>query len=251
MAYHYGSCGSCGPIRRRKKHLRTVFGCSNPCFDIKFGETLDFCIDVSDEASWESQVITAAPEAGEGSSIDGTVPVGVVSLSVQSLEQSQVIVFVNADDANLQAGDNFPISVSVQMDDGRRLSRCFRVRIRGCATSSCLTSKLASACDTAPTTGVVIAGSGATIPGTCAAGLFTLTAPLGATYARLQALTPLVWTTSGLTPDDNAGVGYQLLAGSFITLESANEIASFRATGTNSGADKVQFFIEYYTGPPA
>ena len=66
----------------------------------------------------------------------------------------------------------------------------------------------------------------------------------------MQFLTAGVYTFDGSVPDDVNGIGFQVTAGTVVELHTANEIAQFRFTGTNSGGDAVQVRAEYWTADP-
>lgn len=244
MAYSHGCCGT--PARRS---TRVVYGGSCPCFTVKVGEIIDVHIDVSDEAARGVTVVTAAPVASFVSSLDGNASTGSLVTSIVPPDRATIDIMVNAQDTNLQAGEVWSVSSQVTLSDGRTFVRTFKIKVQAdCNTGAC--APTASADNATPTTGVVISGSGATVPATLSAGVFYLTFPAGANFATVQFHTAGVYTLSGATPSDTNSIGVQVTAGTIITLQSGNEIASFRFTGTNDGADAVQAYAEYYTGNP-
>lgn len=245
-------CG-CGPTRQRRS-VRVVYGHSVPCFTIKVGEILDVTIDVSDEARFgTSEVGTAAPVPSFVSALDGSASTGNLSTSTVPPTRDSVDVLINAQDTNLMAGEVWRVDTDITLTDGRVVKRSFTVKVQTKAGSHCAPVSAAHCPETpaAPQPGVIISGSGQTVPITLSAGLFTLTPPNGATYATVQFHCPSVWTVTGATPSDVNSIGNQVTAGTLVVLQTRNEIDSFRFTGTNDGADPTQAFVEYYTAAPA
>ena len=255
MGYgHFNSSRSCCLPTRRRRSSRVVFGCSTPTFTVKIGEVVDVLIDMSDEAFGVSDVVTAAPTISFVSAHDGSdASMGVVSATAQPPERNSVEIYVNTQDMNLAAGEVFKVTAEISMSDGRAFLRCFNIRLRSCANGAVYQPHQVPESTPAaePECGVIISGSGRTIPETASAGIFMLVpAPFGATYATIQFHTHGVWTVTGATPSDINSVGNQVAAGTTVTLQNRNEIDSFRFTGTNDGADFVHAFAEFYTSDP-
>ena len=252
MGYYYSGCNTgCAPIRRSKRrNIRTVYGCAMPCFSMKIGEIKDVTIDVSDEASCDSEVATAAPVPSFISALDGsTASAGSLTVTGQPPENGhQVDIIVNAQDANLTAGEIWQVVVQIQMDDGRVIVRGFKLKLQA-STGACFAPVTCPTTTDTTTCGTVISGSAQTISPDCSPGIFTLTPPAGAGFAQFQFLTPGVYTVDGSTPSDTNGVGFQMAAGAVVDL-SATEIAVFRVTGANDGADGFKGSAVYYTSDP-
>ena len=249
MAHYYGRyCGNSGYRNHRYSNTPNyVHGEGCPQFHMTQGEIVPVFIDVADRTQGNGhRVTTGYLTLTQVSSLSGT-SVGVLSGSVSETQAFGMEFKINVQDVNLEAGDVWHGSAFITLDDGSVVNRQFKVSVK---SSTYVAPVLASTTATAPTVtqaGTVISGGSQLVPVTANSGTYSLTPPAGAAWAVIQFYTNGVWTVDGSDP---AGGGFNVAASTPITVQNANELASFKVSGANSGADAVQIYVQYYTGDP-
>lgn len=213
-------------------------GCSQ-CLPIKIGERQIFEIDFSGEVACNARRIgcsidydelvsvvsfTSLPETVFGS--------GTIGSSVQSFDERSGIVkmLIDATDANLQSDEKWSITLTVDLESGRRLKTCFQVRTIPCG-SDCS----ALVCDDC--NGPILASLV-----DCSSGILILSdeTPSGTVCALVYATCDAYYTIDGSDPTDSASPRIPISAGTEKKL-TGNDIANFRMSNASGDCNDCTF----------
>ena len=219
------SASSCGN--------RVVYGrkSSLPVFEIKAGEIqlveVDFCDGCSPCADASALIASTVAPTFE---VD---VLGTGSISVSEKEVSGCVQTLIVDATAATPGSRYTVRSIVNMDDCRRLSECFKVKIGGeCADDG--------ACDTQPADCNKLLGQ----ESICLEGeAAQLTPPAGTVRAEIFTTSDLQYMLNGTSPSGSPAIYANL--GCVIPLNSLEEITGFRAEAY-CAPDEVSFVATYY-----
>lgn len=221
VIYEQQGCIVCLPIKLGEKQIFDVdFSAETRCNPTKVGCYFDYN-DIVDIIT-----VTATKEVSLGT--------GLMSVSVTGVippKNGVVQLIVDATNIDLLSDESWEISVTVELEDGRYLKQCFKIK-----TTSCGESGSASICfpEDAPTCGAIISTSA-----TCGNGIFDVVGdvPINAGCMQASSTVDTFYTLNGSIPTAIGSSPIPLAAGMPIVITNQSEINGFRMESAEHGCE--------------